>query len=246
MSDDDNQMLQMDFAVEPHKTWMTLEDEDMDRIERLALELRERPLMPPMPGDGTRHWPECTSGIAFPSYHCAMRNCSWTSAHMPCFLDRSVSNFVSQEGHWRLLQVSERIQNEGIGCCNLSTCLRQHLADAHSDVIDTACGRDTREKHYSFYLEAIAHKEQQTMPMVGASIDRRTFGHVAANLTEASVRSMVCMCCARVFLSNNGTTNIALVRSVDYFNAINSTSWEMNWCFYYVVPTDQGNKTSLK
>ena len=34
-----------------------------------------------------------------------------------------------------------------------------------------------------------------------------------------------------MFLSNNGTTNIALVRTVEYFNTINSINWEMNWCF---------------
>ena len=146
MSDDDNQTLQLDFAVEPHKTWMTLEDEDMDRIERLASELRERPLTPPMPGDGTMHWPECTSGIAFPSCHCAIRNCAWTSHRMPCLLSPGISICTSKEGQWRFLQASERSESEGVGCCGYASCLRQHLADAHCDVFDTACGRDTQVK----------------------------------------------------------------------------------------------------
>ena len=82
MSDDDQETLQLDFAVEANKSWTTLEDEDMDRIERLAAELRERPLMPPMPADATTHWPECTSGIAFPCCHCAVRGCATNGARL--------------------------------------------------------------------------------------------------------------------------------------------------------------------
>jgi hypothetical protein len=62
-------------------------------------------------------------------------------------------------------------------------------------------------------LEAIAFKEQQTMPLVGASIDRRTFQHIAADLSEDAVRSMVCMCCARVATSMNGCTGIAMIKA---------------------------------
>ena len=81
--------------------------------------------------------------------------------------------------------------------------------------------------HYSMYLEAIAHKEQQLMPMVGASIYRRTFGPVAADVTEDAVRSMVRMCCARVSLIQNGTTGISLTRAEKYFDSISPTSWDI-------------------
>ena len=132
------------------------------------------------------------------------------------------------EGHWRLADACTRNKTGGVACCGDAACLRQHLSEAHSDAFDEACGRDNQEKHYSMYLEATAHKEQQSMPMVGASIDRRIFGHVAADITEEAVRSMVCMCCARVFLSTNGSTEIAVVRAGEYFDIINPTSWEMN------------------
>ena len=183
----------------------------MDRIERLAAQLRQRPLMPPMPNDATTHWPECTSGIAFPSCHCAFRHCPWTSQRMPCS-QRSphTSVWTSKEGHWRLVEPCLRTPTGSVACCGDKACLRQHLATDHSDVFDETCGQETREMHYSMYLEAIAHQEQQNIPMVGASIDRRTFGHVATDLREEAVRSMVCMCCARVSLSTNGTTGIAL------------------------------------
>ncbi len=37
---------------------------------------------------------------------------------------------------------------------------------------------------YSYYLEAIALKEQERMPVLGCSVDRRAFKHVRADLAE--------------------------------------------------------------
>ncbi len=236
MSDDDGETLQLDFAVEAHKTWTTVEDEDMDRIERLASELRDRPLLPPMPDDASKPWQECTSGIAFPTCHCAVQNCGWVSHRMPCQMRNPDSQvWVGQEGHWKLLDPCDLTKSGGIGCCGDAACLRQHLADAHRDVFAGACGTAVVRREYSFYLEAIAFKEQQTMPLVGASVDRRTFQHIAADLSEDAVRAMVCMCCARVATSMNGCTGIAMIKAKDYFEYISSMSWDLNWSFLYYI-----------
>ena len=66
MSDDDGMSHSLEFGMEKNKPWTTVEDQDIDRIEALALELRERPLLPPYPGDASRPWTDVTSGIAFP------------------------------------------------------------------------------------------------------------------------------------------------------------------------------------
>ena len=151
---------------------------------------------------------------------------------MPCSHRSPDSNiWVSNGGYWRLLEACSHTHDDRVACCGDPTCLRQHLAEKHGEVFDHTCGRATNEQHYSFYLEALAVKEQERMPMVGASIDRRTFQHVAADITEQVVRSMVCMCCARVSLSTSGTSGIALVRAGEYFDHITPTSWENNWCF---------------
>ena len=74
----------LEFGIEENKPWTTVEDQDIDRIEALALELRERPLLPPCPEDASRPWPEVNSGIAFPICHCAVRDCAWVSDRPPC------------------------------------------------------------------------------------------------------------------------------------------------------------------
>ena len=40
MSEEEEQILQLDFAVEAKKTWLTQEDADIERIESLAMQLR--------------------------------------------------------------------------------------------------------------------------------------------------------------------------------------------------------------
>ena len=132
---------------------------------------------------------------------------------------------------WRCSERCQVLPNGCVACCGDPSCLREHLATVHGQSFMSLCGMEGKSMHYSMYLEAIAHKEQKLMPMVGASIDRRTFGHVAADLSEEAVRSMVCMCCARVALSQNGTTGIALIRAETYFDSISPTSWENKWCF---------------
>ena len=217
MSDDDGKTPLTDFSVEAHKTWTTLEDQDLDRIERLSAELRDRPLLPPMPDDASRHWQESTSGVAFPSCHCAMQNCGWVSPRMPCLhRNPDAPVWIGREGRWKLLDVCSLGKHGGVGCCGDASCLRQHLSDVHRDAFVRSCGQGTSAKHYSMYLEALACKEQDTMPKVGASVDRRTFGHLSADLTEDALRAMVCMCCARVALSMNGTTGIAMIKAEEH------------------------------
>ena len=133
---------------------------------------------------------------------------------MPC-ADRcpGKSLWLGREGRWTLESECILGEDGSVGCCGDAACLRQHLADAHKDVFVDACGAGLWHMHYSMYLEAIACKEQETMPKVGASVDRRAFGHVAADVSDESVRAMVCMCCARVALSTNGATAIAMVKA---------------------------------
>ena len=69
------------------------------------------------------------------------------------------------------------------------------------------------------------------MPLVGCSIDRRTFKHIKLQTSEDAIRCLVCMCCARVLTSSNGESDIAYINMEDYFNAISGRSFEMNWDF---------------
>ena len=118
------------------------------------------------------------------------------------------------------------------GCCGDDSCLRQHIVEVHADIFERTCGmRAVRTKSYCYYLEAIAYREQQTVPKVGVSIDRRTFQHVKADLSEDAVKALMCMCCARIRTSSNGRTEISRMRAGYYFKKICSKSFRMNWCF---------------
>jgi hypothetical protein len=233
LSDDDGLVPTLEFCVEPNKYWTTLEDADIDRIELLACELRDRPLLPPCPEDPSTPWHETISGIAFPTCHCAFLNCDWVSDCMPCaHRSAETSLWVGSEGRWRIYEPCLRAESGLYACCGACTCLRQHIVDAHSDLFIRTCSLSASITNcYSYYLEAICHKEQQTMPRVGTCIDRRTFRHVAADITEDAIRGMVCMCCDRSSTSCNGTTDVATVRTGIYFKHINTQSFRLNWSF---------------
>ena len=83
------------------------------------------------------------------------------------------------------------------GCCVDSACLREHLIQNHCKVLDAICPPGAvAEQSFDYYLEAVAHKEQQKMPDVCPAIDRRTFRQIATETTEDSVQALICMCCA--------------------------------------------------
>ena len=84
---------------------------------------------------------------------------------------------------------------------------------------------------YDYYLEAIACREREQMPVVGPSIDRRVFRHIRISQSEGEVRALICFCCARVFTSTSGTSEIAYANMEEYFNRITARSFEMNWDF---------------
>ena len=57
--------------VEAKKSWTTLEDEDIERIERLGQRIRCDPLLPP-PLEGTAR----IEGLSLPLVHCAFEDCN--------------------------------------------------------------------------------------------------------------------------------------------------------------------------
>ncbi len=232
LSDDDGIVSSLEFGLEGNKPWTTVEDEDMGRIEALAAELRDRPLLPPFPGDASRPWTDVTSGVAFPTCHCAIRECAGVSDRMPC-MQRSASTnlWIGHEGCWTREVQCMRHASGLYGCCEDAACLRQHLVDSHAELFLRVCGfAASQSDSYSYYLEAIALREQQTMPKVGPSVDRRTFRHVAADLSDSATQSLICMCCARVALSYNGKTHVAFIPAGQYFDKISSQIFRLNWC----------------
>ena len=190
--------------------------------------------MPPQPDDASKSWDEAESGISLPMCHCAFKNCTWTSTTLPCEA-RSLTkdSFRAYESVW--VQHSKRVGASAslIGCCGDSTCLREHIVQCHADELcETCTAGAVREDSYDYYLEAIAIREQQSMPTVGPSVDRRTFAHVALDMSEDAVQSLICMCCAQIRRSSNTTNaDIARVSSGEYFQSLCPLSFQANWDF---------------
>ena len=233
MSDDDGLIPTLEFSVDAHKYWETVEDGCMRRIEDLAAELRNRPLLPPCPHDASRPFEDVKSAIYFPSSHCAFNNCPWVSNILPCAYRSPTSHvWLCEEGKWVVQEKCCKGARGIYACCGDERCLRQHIVEAHSDILFRTCGlRASIRNSYSYYLEAIAFREQQTMPQLGPSIDRRTFNHVQIDMDEASIKGMVCMCCARIATSLDGKSNIGHVKAGEYFNGLIGQSFKLNWSF---------------
>lgn len=97
-------------------TWLTNEDAELERIQRLAERLRRRPLLPMKP-QGEAVFEEVATGICLPHAHCAFQGCSWTMAK-PAF---------DQHG----------------APMSYNVLLRLHLCEVHAEDIRSACGEDT-------------------------------------------------------------------------------------------------------
>ena len=88
-----------------------------------------------------------------------------------------------------------------------------------------------RVESYEYYSEAVAWREQQKMPAVGISIDRRTFKHVSFALTGSSTASLICACCKCQFTCVDGSHGeMGRINAQGYFNSLSATSFRHNWC----------------
>ena len=94
------------------------------------------------------------------------------------------------------------------------------------------CGPEAlRVDSYDYYCEAIAWREQQEMPAVGISIDRRTFKHASVALQESLTASLICACCMCQFTCIDGNHGeIGRINAQHYFDSISFTSFRHNWC----------------
>ena len=57
--------------VDPDKSWTTEEDLELAGIDVIKERLRDRPLVPPRPGDPSADFLEVESGVKLPLLHCA-------------------------------------------------------------------------------------------------------------------------------------------------------------------------------
>ena len=141
--EEDEDLDLLTVGVEANMKWRTLEDAEMDRIERLAQHLREDPLCPPPLDFGTDLLKQ--EGLNLPLVHCAFKGCSWISDTRPCLrasTDSRSSTVVTEKGQWTSLACRREMDNGIYGCCGEKTCLKQHIVDEHSGPLIDTCSEE--------------------------------------------------------------------------------------------------------
>ena len=81
-----------------------------------------------------------------------------------------------------------------------SDSIYEHIRSAHGQEIDELCDLTTetaKTQRRDYYEAAIAEVERGSVPLVGPSIDRRTFAHTVEVYNSKSVETLVCICCAQ-------------------------------------------------
>ena len=122
-----------------------------------------------------------------PLCHCAFIGCNWTSNAKPC--ERLVCNADItgvhngatgvHNGEWKPITERFKFDVDMYGCCGDAHCIKHHILAAHRAPLVESCSLENiAEDSFDYYCEAIAWREQQKMPCVGISIDRRVFNHV--------------------------------------------------------------------
>ena len=153
-------------AVRPDR-FSTREDCEHNIAVRLSKLLRDRPLLPPHPADPTLPWLDVSSGISLPVAHCAFSGCGWTGDH--------------------------------------SDDIDRHICDEHAGDFEE-CGQEsvprdperTRVWEWrarGFYARAIEIREQENVPLLGPSVDRRTVKHLMEVYNDDAVKCLICFVC---------------------------------------------------
>ena len=225
----------LQVRVDANKTWMTLEDSMQQRVEALAELLRDRPLLPPVPGDGSRSWTEVDKGICLPVCHCAFKGCLWTSNCMPCHhRNAHVKVWGVHDGQWYEHAARKELTQDMFSCCGSgASCLREHIMRDHLHALIACCGEDAIRQHsYDYYLEAILVREEGHIPVLGFSVDRRVCLQVSINNTDTATRALVCMCCAQIQRTCNAlNADMGLVKAGLYLSLLRETSFNFNYCY---------------
>ena len=82
-------------------------------------------------------------------------------------------------------------------------CLRDHVLEQHGPHICQVA--DVGDSWiWDVYKEALAVQERQTVPAVGAAIDRRAFEATMERYNDHSIQALICFSCARVCLDTGG------------------------------------------
>jgi len=219
------------LEVEPVPTWETVQDKDRRVAHILAGQMRRHPLMPPQPHDeaASTSFVTVQSGLKLPAAHCAFRGCCWTGE-----AKESIEEHVVLQHHSQLLRAEEEVYGNGTHYGS-SRRLRKTLFSLNM----YSTNQPLRNLFMGYYRQAIAEIERgvgviaeennrvkdtphgpgvcQGVPIVGPSVDRRTFGHLREVYNDASIYSSICFVCAQRRTHTNHRNSLIQKRHLELF-----------------------------
>ena len=215
----------LEAVVEPHKSWLTIEDRAIDGAKHLATHFRLHPLLPCVLSDKDLQTLGSNSGLVYPAVHCAFDGCQWASDAQPCH------PHWSKEKVWRIEGTTWSYSARA--CCgNAATCLWAHLKENHHTVFEEAAhraaGGSAELAIPSQYVNALLQKEDQQVPQVGWSVDRRTLRRLQKELQETSCEALICACCAGIHAGGDAG-DIAYLSAAELFGSLSLESFTCNW-----------------
>ena len=150
--------------------------------------LRDQVTLPADPDDTRKSLPRqnSESGGWLPLVSCGFLGCDWN--------DSTINNEFEYE-------------DDPEHPCDQR--LRAHVISKHGHTIHgEACKIIGQEKalkcRWDIYKEALAVKERKSIPVAGASVDRRVCEATARVFNDACVRALICSACARVKVDTGG------------------------------------------
>ncbi|CAK9020583.1 unnamed protein product [Durusdinium trenchii] len=215
----------LEAVVEPHKSWVTIEDRAIDSAKHLATHFRLHPLLPCVLSDKDLQTLGSNSGLVYPAVHCAFDGCQCASDAQPCH------PHWSKEKVWRIEGTAWSYSARA--CCgNAATCLWAHLKENHHTVFEEAAhraaGGSAELAIPSQYVNALLQKEDQQVPQVGWSVDRRTLRRLQKELQETSCEALICACCAGIHAGGDAG-DIAYLSAAELFGSLSLESFTCNW-----------------
>ena len=145
----------------------------------LAKELTDHPTIPESLLEGTQTAEEVArSGKWLGLSACAFKGCKWQLSN-PHFSDLQARDFADHP--W-------------------DQCLKAHVYDAHSQAIDHAIKvhfdkPPSKDVIWDLYCQAVGVQERKKFPIVGPSVDRRSFAYTAAVHNDERTHAYMCFVC---------------------------------------------------
>ena len=140
--------------------------------------LRDHVTMPAHPKSSQDFWLETIkSGGQLPVVTCAFVGCNWYGGE--AFSENALRE--DPEHPW-------------------DQQLRQHILNMHTDSIKSKAysvfkNEATCLEIWDVYKLALSVKEQNGIPIVGASVDRRVFQYIGEIYNDKTIRALMCVCC---------------------------------------------------